>query len=191
MKKAVFFDRDGTIIEERGYLSNVGEIKILDGVVEGLRLLKENGFLLIVVSNQSGIARGYFDLETVHKVHARLNELLLMKGVMFDKIYFCPHYPGGIIPKYSVDCECRKPRIKMALDAGLEFNIALNKSYMVGDKCSDIEFGRSFGATAVVQVDTGYNNADLGAVQPDFLAPNLFKAAEWITSFDLQAKSHE
>jgi D-glycero-D-manno-heptose 1,7-bisphosphate phosphatase len=183
LKKAVFFDRDGTIIKEQGYVSNVDDVIIIDGVLEGMRLLKENGFLLIMVSNQSGVARGYFSIETVYKVNARINELLKANGTMFDGMYFCPHYPNGIVPEYSFDCECRKPRIKMALDAASDFNISLNKSYKIGDKSSDVEFGRGFGAAGVVHIATGYSKTELRNAKPDFYAKNLVEAANWIIQY--------
>lgn len=189
-KKVVFLDRDGTIIEDRIYLSSCDEIKLIDGAVEGMLLLKEANFLLIMVTNQSGVARGYFSIETVYKVHTKLNEMLLKRRIKIDGIYFCPHYPFGVVPEYSIACECRKPRIKMALDAALDFNISLNKSYVIGDKSSDVEFGRGFGAAGVVRVAGGYDKIDPGTAKPDFYSKNLLEAAKWIIHHDSN-KKHE
>ncbi len=180
MEKAVFFDRDGTIIEEKNYLSNVKDVKILDGVIEGLALLKAHQFLLILVSNQSGVGRGFFGVDAVNDVNHHINTILKRQGVPFDGIYFCPHYPSGIVSKYAVDCDCRKPKIKMALMAKKDFNIDLQQSYMIGDKDSDIEFGRNFNAAAVIQVATGYGAAKIEPNQSDFFAENCFDAANWI-----------
>lgn len=185
-KKAVFLDRDGTIIEDRIYLSSEDEIKLIDGAVDGLLLLKEAGFLLIIVTNQSGVARGYFDIETVHRVHAKLNEMLLEQGVEIDGIYFCPHYPSGVVPEYSIVCGCRKPDIKMAFKAVADLNASLKLSYVVGDKDSDLRFGRGFGAAGVVGVAGAYDKIDQRAAQPDFYAKNLFEAAKWIIHHDAQ-----
>ena len=182
LNKAVFFDRDGTIITEREYLSSVSEVEISGGVVSGLQLLKENGFLLMLVSNQSGVARGFYPIDTVYEMNAAINIMLDLQHVMFDGIYFCPHLINGIVPEYSIQCECRKPGIKMALDAASDFNISLVDSYMVGDKKIDIEFGQGFSAAGNVLVATGYGQEAIKTITPDYFATNVLDAAKWIVS---------
>jgi len=141
MNKAVFLDRDGTVIYDRNYLSDPALVELLPGVVEGLKLFKENGFLLIIVSNQSGIARGYFTENELTAVNAKLEDLLKKEGAALDANYYCIHSPDDM-------CDCRKPAIGMALRAKKEFDIDLSASFMIGDKLSDIQFGNNFGARA-------------------------------------------
>jgi D-glycero-D-manno-heptose 1,7-bisphosphate phosphatase len=184
-QKAVFFDRDGTIIEEKKYLFCIDDVVVFADVLQALRLLKDNGYLLIMVSNQSGVARGYFDINDVHKVNNYINNLLIKEGVEFDGIYFCPHHPQGIISDLSYECKCRKPHIKMALDAASDFNIALNESYMVGDKLSDINFGHNFGAKGVVHVATGH---EMSKNVNAYFSENLLNAAEWILQENTRRK---
>lgn len=138
-KKAVFLDRDGTIIYDRDYLRDPELVELIAGVVNDLRLLRKQGYLLVLVSNQSGIARGYFTQEDLAKVNKRFMQLLEEQGVTLDGIYYCPHGPGD-------GCDCRKPAVGMALAAERDLNIDLSSSYMVGDKLSDIQFGENFGA---------------------------------------------
>lgn len=137
--KAVFLDRDDTIIYDRHYLRDPELVELMPGVVEALRHFHEQGFLLILVSNQSGIARGLITEHELRLVGDRLEEMLLSHGVKLDSVYYCPHGPDD-------GCDCRKPRIGMAQQAKLEFDLDLSECYMIGDKESDIEFGRNFGA---------------------------------------------
>jgi D,D-heptose 1,7-bisphosphate phosphatase len=139
MRKAVFLDRDGTIIADKGYLSDPAEIAFLPGVIDALRQLQQMGYLLVVVSNQSGIGRGYFTEDRYLQVQEQFRQLLSRRGIKLDGIYYCPHGPEEA-------CGCRKPAIGMALQAAADLNIDLAASCMVGDKDSDLEFGRNFGA---------------------------------------------
>ncbi|MCL2046785.1 MAG: HAD family hydrolase [Oscillospiraceae bacterium] len=137
--RAIFLDRDDTIIVDRGYLSNPNDIEFLPGVVSALKTFQDTGYLLIMVSNQSGIGRGYFTIDEYNAVHARFMELLKDNDISFTAYYYCPHAPDD-------NCECRKPKAFWAYKAAEEYNIDLNESYMIGDKDSDIEFGNNFGA---------------------------------------------
>lgn len=139
MNHAVFLDRDDTIIVDKGYLSNPDDIELLPGVVDGLRKLQTNGYNLIQISNQSGIGRGYFTIEDYVAVTKRLKELLKINGIILTGYYYCPHAPWE-------NCKCRKPKPYLALKAAADLDIDLGNSYMVGDKPSDIEFGKNFGA---------------------------------------------
>ena len=134
MKRAVFLDRDNTLIYDPGFIHEPEKVRLLNGVPEGLKLLKEAGFLLIVVSNQSGIGRGLFKEENFWAVNRRLNELLKPHGVQIDDFLFCPHAPWE-------GCSCRKPSPKLLLEAASKWNVELQESFMVGDRESDFEAG--------------------------------------------------
>jgi len=139
MNKAIFLDRDGTMIEDRDYLSDPAGIVFLPGVLSALRVLSETGYMLVMVSNQSGIGRGYFTDADYFSVQERMDAMLKQEGIHFAGYYYCPHKP-------SDDCVCRKPKPYLALKAAVDLDIDLESSYMVGDKQSDIAFGKSFNA---------------------------------------------
>ncbi|MBW2047085.1 MAG: HAD family hydrolase [Deltaproteobacteria bacterium] len=184
-RPAVFIDRDGTINEQMGYINHISRFVLLPGSAEAIRLFNENGYLVVVVSNQSGVGRGYFPLELVNEVHDRMKTLLAGEGARVDGIFFCPHYPGGKLPEYSVSCECRKPGtglIKMACES---FDIDLENSYVIGDRSTDVELARNAGARGIL-VKTGYGRGDLEYVfpglpfRPFHTADDLLEAARWI-----------
>ena len=149
MKRAVFLDRDGTLIEEKEYLGDPDKIVVLPGAGVALRHLMDAGFLLFIVTNQSGIGRGYYALEDMHRVNARLCELLARDGVRFEKIYFSPEAPDQ--PSRG-----RKPSPQFLFDARDEFGIDLAQSYMIGDKLIDLECGWKAGVKMSILVRTGY-----------------------------------
>ena len=134
MKKALFLDRDGTINEEVGFLYEVEKIKILEGVAEVIKKAKEKGYLIIVISNQSGIGRGYFESKDVEKINQRIKNILRRKGAKIDTFYFCPHSP-------EEGCSCRKPMPGLFLKAAEEWDIDLSFSLCVGDRVRDVEAG--------------------------------------------------
>ena len=160
MKKAIFLDRDGVINEERGLICNKEEIFILPGVKEALRKLKEKGFILIVITNQPAVARGLLSEEELEEIHEFMNKEL--EGLI-DKFYFCPHHPEmhDDVPehakKYRIKCDCRKPLPGMILKAVKEFDIELDKSWMIGDMISDIATGKSAGCKTIM-VESPKNN---------------------------------
>jgi len=137
-RKAAFFDRDGTLIKDVSYLSKLSDIELLPGAIDLCRSLQDDGYLLFVVTNQSGIARGFFDKKFVEKTHVILSELFSEHGVFFSSFYFCPHHPDD-------RCLCRKPLPGMLLKASEDFSLDLSESLMFGDKESDIEAGRRVG----------------------------------------------
>ena len=174
---AVFLDRDGTINEEVQYLSRSEEVRLLPGAAEALRLLKERGFKRIIVSNQSGVARGYFSEKEVAEVHTRLLALLASERSGVEGIYHCSHGP-------EEGCECRKPKSGLVKKAEKEHHLDLSRSYVVGDKVSDVALARNLGLKAVL-VLTGYGKQALqelreGEVVPDHVAEDLCEAAHWI-----------
>ncbi len=144
--KAAFFDRDGTLIEDVNYLSNINQIKLLPGIVQFCLDLQKQGFKLFVVTNQSGIARGFFDEDFVKFSHLHLKELFASKNVFFQEFFYCPHHPSEAVKDiYLKSCECRKPKPGMLLRAAEIFNIDLSKSLMFGDRLLDIQAGHSAG----------------------------------------------
>ncbi len=172
MNKAIFLDRDGVLNEDPGYVHKLEDFKFIEGSVEGLKLL--SGFKLFIVTNQSGIGRGYYTKEDFEKFNGHLVSELAKNGIKIEKTYCCPHHPDD-------KCDCRKPNGKFLEQAKEEFNIDLEKSYMVGDHPNDIEFGDKKGCKTVF-VLTGHgkkHKQDLH-VKPDHEAENLFEAAKWI-----------
>lgn len=137
INKAVFLDRDGTLIVDKNYSFNPGEIEILPGVIEGLKLLQERGFLLIIISNQSGVARGIFTEEQLRFFNKSLITMFLDKGIVITDILCCPHHPNGVISKYSFVCNCRKPKTKLFWSAVRKYRINLERSFAIGDRIKD------------------------------------------------------
>ena len=167
-------DRDGTIIEERHYLSDPEDVALVPGAVRGLRHLAELGLGLVVITNQSGIGRGYFDEARLCLVHQRMSDLLEARGVRLNGIYFCPHTPED-------DCQCRKPRRGLMELAAKEQGFEPRACFVVGDKACDIELGEKVGGTTFL-VSTGYGVqvAEDGTANPDFTVEGLPEAAQVI-----------
>lgn len=137
MKKAIFLDRDGTINVEKNYLYQIEEFEFLPGAIKGLKLLQNSGFVLIIVTNQSGIGRGYYTEEDFHKLNNWMLNELKDRGVDISKVYYCPHLPDASNVKYRIECDCRKPKLGMYEQAIREFDIDINKSWAIGDKIRD------------------------------------------------------
>lgn len=150
MAKAIFFDRDGTLNAEVGYLYRIEEFEWIDGAIDAIKFCNQNDYMAIVVTNQSGIARGFYSEDDVNRLHAWMNERLATVGAHIDAFYYCPHHPRGAVERYAVECECRKPRPKMILDAIDRFNIDRDRSMMIGDKPRDIESGLNAGVRGVL-----------------------------------------
>jgi len=182
LSPAVFVDRDGTINEEVVYLESAEKLRLLDGVDRGMRSLKEAGYKLIIVTNQAGVARGFFGEEMVREIHGEIRRRLLRAGVEIDGIYYCPHHPDFD----SHACDCRKPKTGMLLQAATDHGIDLRKSYMIGDKLIDIQTGQNAGCKNIL-VLTGYgrdtlDELDGSGAKPDFVAADFRSAAVWILS---------
>lgn len=172
-RRFVLLDRDGTINVERNYLSDPDLLELYPGVGNALARLRSLGYGLAVVTNQSGIARGRFDIETLSRVHHRLRQMLAAFGVSIDGIYFCPHAP-------EETCTCRKPLPGMVEQAAAELGFDPKRAIMVGDKAIDVELGERVGAAASILVRTGYGASSSGKCRPDFVADDLPAAAVWI-----------
>lgn len=159
-KKAVFLDRDGTINVEKDYLYQPEDFEFIPGAPEAIRRLREAGFLVLVVSNQSGVARGYFSLDAVEHLHRHMQQLLVHQGTKVDGFYVCPHHPTEGQGDFRKDCDCRKGQPGLLLRAACEHGVDLERSFMVGDKRADLEAGRAAGCRALL-VRTGYGEKEL------------------------------
>jgi D-glycero-D-manno-heptose 1,7-bisphosphate phosphatase len=184
-RQAVFLDRDGTVADEVGYINHASRLRLLPGSAGALRRLREAGLLSVIVTNQSGVARDYFEESVIHETHRRLESLLRAEGAVVDAIYFCPHHPREGSPPYRQECDCRKPLPGMLLRAAGDLDIDLSRSYMVGDGMIDIEAGRAAGVVPIL-VLTGYGRGHLEhrrhrwKVEPEWIAEDLPAAVEWI-----------
>jgi D-glycero-D-manno-heptose 1,7-bisphosphate phosphatase len=181
-KKAVFLDRDGTIVVHEPYLSFPDQLKLLPNAAEGIRLFKESGYLVIVITNQSGIARGFFDEERLTLIHKKLLRMMKEEGITIDDIYYCPHHTEGVIEQYSLDCDCRKPKPKMLLNAARQHNIDLTQSMIIGDSEVDMLAGKNAGCTSVL-IRNGFtdstNTASITGM--DYVVKDLLEAAMLFT----------
>lgn len=164
-RSAVFLDRDGTINVEKEYLHRIEEFEFVPGAQEAIRLLKEAGFLVVVVTNQSGVARGYYDEEAVHRLHRFMDGELAKVGASVDAYYLCPHHPLHGIGPYRVECACRKPLPGMLLAAAETFRIDLGRSFIIGDKLADVEAGLKAGCCPIL-VKTGYGAEEAAQLPP-------------------------
>jgi len=174
-RRAVFLDRDGTINREVGYLRDPTQLELLPGAAKAIKLLNENGFLTLIITNQSGVGRGYFTEETLHRIHEKLQNLLAKEGAFIDAIYYCPHAPDA-------NCECRKPETGLLRQAVIDLGVDLKHSYVVGDKWSDLEIGHRIGCKTVL-ILTGYGRQNLAKCRGrkiDYVASDLLSAVYWI-----------
>ncbi|MFT6986087.1 MAG: D-glycero-D-manno-heptose 1,7-bisphosphate phosphatase [Psychromonas sp.] len=154
-KRAVFLDRDGVINVDNGYVSKVDDFEFIEGVIDACKKLKEKGYLLVVITNQSGIARGYFTEQQFHTLTEWMDWSFTDRGVDLDGIYYCPHHYEKGIGEFKLDCDCRKPKPGMLLSAIEELNIDVTNSILVGDKVSDIQAGIAAGVQSNYLVKTG------------------------------------
>ena len=184
-RRAVFIDRDGTISEEVGYVNHPTRYRVFPFAAEAVRLLNTAGWLAILVTNQAGVARGYFAEEMIGKVHNILTQELERLGARLDAIYYCPHHPTVGEPPYRLDCDCRKPKPGLIRRAGEEFHIDLAESWMIGDRHSDIEMAHNAGVRAAF-VLSGYGRGEwehqraAWKHQPELVAENLLEAVRGI-----------
>lgn len=184
-RPTVFFDRDGTLNRDVGYVTHLDDYELLPRAAAAVRLVNERGWLAILVTNQAGVARGYFPEWMVGKVHEKLQRELALRDAKLDAMYYCPHLPDAKEAAYAKDCRMRKPYAGMLLKAAEEYGVDLARSYMLGDKYSDLECGWAAGCTSVLLL-TGYGRGELelrGAGwprQPDMIAEDAYHAVEQI-----------
>ena len=183
MKRAVFLDRDGTLLEEANYVSELERLVFFPFSTDAVRLLNRAGFAVVVVTNQAGIARGIVEESFVVRAHAFITDRLAEGGARIDAYYYCPHHPQGIVEPYRGACECRKPQPGMLKRAAADLGLDLARSFVVGDKLQDLEAGAAVGARGVL-VRTGYGRREEAkpdrAVEPAAVADNLMGAVSWI-----------
>lgn len=180
--RAILMDRDGTLIEEVNYLTRPEQVRLLPGAVQALRQAQDLGWRLAVVTNQSAVARGMLTEEGLAEVHRRLEDLLAEAGVNLDGIYYCPHLADAPVAAYRSDCDCRKPKPGLLLQAARELGLDLSRSVMVGDTGKDLAAGRAAGCLTVL-VLTGYGRSELAQWEgppPDHVAPDLADAVRWV-----------
>ncbi len=183
--RAVFIDRDGTLSEEIGYVNHVSRFRLLPRSAEAIKKLNDAGVAAVIITNQAGVARGYFPEERILEVHKRMEELLAEGDAKLDGIYYCPHHPSAGEPPYRADCDCRKPKPGLLLRAAKELDLDIESSYMIGDKFSDVELAHNAGCKGILTL-TGYGrgeweyNREEAGVTPDFVAEDLLEAVEWI-----------
>lgn len=181
MHKAVFLDRDGTIIEDVGYLNDPRQIKFIPGAIEAIKLLNENGYKVIVITNQAGVARGLTTEDMVQTINKVIHRNILNGGGVVEAFYYCPHHPEHGVYPYRKDCECRKPHPGLVKKAEKEHQIDLSQSFIVGDKESDLETGTQANIKSIlVLTGTGENTKKEMKQAPAHISANLLEAAKWI-----------
>jgi D-glycero-D-manno-heptose 1,7-bisphosphate phosphatase len=187
LKPAVFLDRDGTLAFEVGYINHLSRFKLYPFAVDAVRLVNRAGFLAVVVTNQAGVARGYFPESMIQVVHAHLVAAVESGGARLDGIYYCPHHPTAGEPPYRQDCDCRKPRPGLVRRAAADLGIDLARSWVVGDRPGDLELAWKVGARGAL-VKTGYGRGELTfnrssfEREPDLVAENALEAVTRIVA---------
>ena len=184
---AVFIDRDGTISEEVGYINHPSRFRVFPYAARAIKLLNDQGWLAVIITNQAGVARGYFSEGMIETVHHNLQQALRAEGARVDAIYYCAHHPTVGEPPYRQECDCRKPKPGLVTRATKDLDIALERSWMIGDRYGDIELARNAGVRSAL-VLSGYgrgeweNQRPLWKYQPDLVAENLLEAVESIVA---------
>jgi len=182
-QNAVFLDRDGTLLEEAGYLDRLERLVFFPYSVDAVRLLNRAGFAVVIVTNQAGIARGIFKEAFVAEAHRHITERLAAGGARIDAFYYCPHHPEAVVEAYRQSCDCRKPQSGLFTRAASELDLALEGSFVVGDRWHDLEAGQRVGARGVL-VRTGYGKTEEASpkshVTPSAIVDNVMDAVSWI-----------
>jgi D-glycero-D-manno-heptose 1,7-bisphosphate phosphatase len=184
-RPAVFIDRDGTISEEVGYINHPSRFRVFPYAASAIKLLNDHGWLAVIITNQAGVARGYFSESMIETVHNNLKQELRDKGARVDAIYYCAHHPTVGEPPYRQECDCRKPKPGLITRATKDLDIALEQSWMIGDRYADVELARNAGLRSAL-VLSGYGRGEwenqrlLWKHQPDLVAENLLEAVESI-----------
>ena len=181
MNKAIFIDKDGTLVIDVPYNVNPDLISLAPTAAEALQLMQSEGFLLIVISNQSGVARGLFTENDLPPVSEKIQSLLAENSIKIDGFYYCPHHKNGTVKEYSIDCDCRKPKPGMIVKATNDFTIDLSKSWMIGDILNDVEAGKSAGCKTILIHNGNETEWILNENrEPDYKVNTLLEAANII-----------
>jgi D-glycero-D-manno-heptose 1,7-bisphosphate phosphatase len=192
-RPAVFIDRDGTISEEVGYVNHPSRFRVFPYSAEAIRILNDAGWLAILITNQAGVARGYFSEDVIHAVHDQLTRDLQNESAKLDAIYYCAHHPSVGEPPYRSDCDCRKPKTGLIQQATRDFEIDLGASWMAGDRYGDVELARNAGLRSAF-VLSGYGRGEweyqsqTWAHRPDLVCENLLEAVKSIVDQDHGSK---
>lgn len=185
IKPVVFLDRDGTLNEEVGYIRDLNDLKLIEGAGASVRKLNQSGVAAILITNQTGAARGYYDEDHIKALNNKLLALLKEEGAYLDDVYYCPHLEDGIVEKFSFECQCRKPAIGLVERAYNDHpQLDRSRAFVVGDKATDVELASNCGAKGVL-VETGYGKQVLSGeyqwkVVPDYQAQTIIEAIDWI-----------
>jgi D,D-heptose 1,7-bisphosphate phosphatase len=181
VNKAVFLDRDGTIVEDIGYLNNPQQIQFIPGSIEAIKKLNEAGYKVVVITNQAGVARGLITEDMLQTIDKTLHKFILNGGAHLDGVYYCPHHPEHGVHPYKQECECRKPHPGLIKRAHRDLNIDLSQSFMVGDKATDIQAGKRAGTKSIL-VESGRGLGEKARLKqkPDYIAKNLLQAVDWL-----------
>ncbi|MAG50816.1 D-glycero-beta-D-manno-heptose-1,7-bisphosphate 7-phosphatase [archaeon] len=180
MKKVIFLDRDGTINEDSGFVYKIEDFKFLPKVIDSLKLLSKENFKFIIVTNQSGIGRGYYTEEDFLRFNNHIVNELLKDGIKIEKTYYCPHHPEHGVGEYKMDCTCRKPKTGLVIKAKEEFGINLLESIMIGDHPGDVEMGKKAGCKTIYVLTGHGKRHEVDSKEVNFIAKDLYEAAKWI-----------
>jgi D-glycero-D-manno-heptose 1,7-bisphosphate phosphatase len=182
-RRAVFLDRDGTVLEEAGYLDRLERLVFFPFAIDAIRLLNRAGFAVVIITNQSGVGRGMYEEDFVHQAHGVVDQRVTAGGGHIDGFYYCPHHPTAEIERYRKDCDCRKPGPGMLHAAAEDLELDLSRSFAVGDKWTDVQAGNTAGAKGIL-VRTGYGRSSEASsrrhVEPAWIADDLIAATAWI-----------
>ncbi len=182
--KAIFIDRDGVINQELSYVHKIQDFLIIPGVFDGLKILQDLGYLLVIITNQAGIAHGLYNQDDLNYLHDYMLSLFTENDINISSVYYCPHHPNGKALNFRKSCDCRKPSPGMILRACKDFRINLSSSYLIGDKISDIIAGQRAGITNTILVESGHAITDSDKLQASYVTSNLFNAALYIKTID-------
>jgi D-glycero-D-manno-heptose 1,7-bisphosphate phosphatase len=183
--RAIFIDRDGTLNEDVGYITEISQFRLFDFAAESIKLINDAGWYAVIITNQAGIARGDYTEEFLVQIHAQMETSLLRRGARLDAIYYCPHHPDFGVPPYRQDCNCRKPKPGLIEKAAKDHSLDLRECYVIGDRSRDVETGYAVGARSVM-VMTGYGREEYSnqhatwTRQPDYVCENVLDAVRWI-----------
>jgi D-glycero-D-manno-heptose 1,7-bisphosphate phosphatase len=190
-RSAVFLDKDGTLVEDVPYNVSPDLIRLTHNARAGLKLMHQHNHLLIVITNQSGVARGYFAESALQPVKKRLEDLLMIDDILLSGFYYCPHHPDGVLADYAIACDCRKPKPGMIKQAAQDHSLDLNSSWFIGDILHDIEAGRSAGCRTILLDNGNETEWKLSAQRmPHYRVANLLEAAQIVTANPF-ARSHD
>jgi D-glycero-D-manno-heptose 1,7-bisphosphate phosphatase len=180
LNKAAFLDRDGVITEDPPhYAHRLDQLRLIPGSAQAIKLLNAHNFFVIVISNQSGVARGYYGEDDVKIFNDGMESLLAEAGAYIEAVYYCPHHPEALVERYKINCECRKPKPGMLIEGGNKYNIDFKSSFLVGDKWSDIEAGRTIGCkTILVKTGHGLLEYERKNAPVDYIAADLLDAVQ-------------